>query len=226
MRDTFLGRLCQKERAWFDCDTKHEWISNMKKLLIENWRSYMSEIEREEKRIMRLQEAITAADPKIIQILQKEVEETAAILRNLFALNKKVQAAAAKAPDDYPGSSKESQMQEKLWDQIFKPWDEEEERLDQLSDAALDEEPMDIEKVSKTMDAWSDHYDQFGPLLQKLFSVAEKNGFKLDKTHMSFIAKNLAQDLKDAQQNLKIAMQGLKAAQAGNAGSAAAGLRR
>ena len=186
----------------------------MKKLLIENWRSYMAEIEREEKRIMRLQEAIAAADPKIVQILQKEVEETAAILRMLFDLNKKVQALTANAPDDYPGSSKESQMQNKLWDQVFKPWDEEEERLDKLSDAALDEEPMDVEKVAQTMDAYSNHYLKFGPLLQQLFSAAEKNGFKLDKAHMNFIAKSLAQDLKGAQQNLKSAMQGLKAAQA------------
>ena len=49
----------------------------MKKILIENWRSYMAEVEREEKRITRLQEAIAAVDPKIVQILQKEVEETA-----------------------------------------------------------------------------------------------------------------------------------------------------
>ena len=194
--------------------------------LFENWRFYMDDERRQQKRVMRLQEAIAAADPKIVQILQKEVEETAAILRKLFALNKKVQAVAANAPDDYPGSSKESQMQQRLWDQIFKPWDEEEERLDQLSDAALDEEPMDVEKVAKTMDAYSDHYLKFGPLLKKLFSIAEKNGFKLDKTHMGFIAKSLAEDLKGAQQNLKNALQGLKAAQAGRAGSAAAGLRR
>jgi hypothetical protein len=30
MRDTFLGRLRPKECARIDCDTKHEWISNMK----------------------------------------------------------------------------------------------------------------------------------------------------------------------------------------------------
>ena len=30
MRDTFLWRLCQKECARSDCDTKYEWISNMK----------------------------------------------------------------------------------------------------------------------------------------------------------------------------------------------------
>ncbi len=30
MRDTFLWRLCQKECARIDCDTKYEWISNMK----------------------------------------------------------------------------------------------------------------------------------------------------------------------------------------------------
>ena len=77
----------------------------------------MDDERRQQKRVMRLQEAIAAADPKIVQILQKEVEETAAILRKLFALNKKVQAVAANAPDDYPGSSKESQMQQRLWDQ-------------------------------------------------------------------------------------------------------------
>jgi hypothetical protein len=27
MRDTILWRLCQKECAWIDCDTKYEWIS-------------------------------------------------------------------------------------------------------------------------------------------------------------------------------------------------------
>ena len=30
MRDIVLWRLCPKECAWIDCDTKHEWISNMK----------------------------------------------------------------------------------------------------------------------------------------------------------------------------------------------------
>ena len=30
MRDTFLWRLRQKECARIDCDTKHEWVSNMK----------------------------------------------------------------------------------------------------------------------------------------------------------------------------------------------------
>ena len=30
MRDTILGRLRAQECAWIDCDTKHEWISDMK----------------------------------------------------------------------------------------------------------------------------------------------------------------------------------------------------
>jgi hypothetical protein len=30
MRDTFLWRLRAKECAWIDCDTKYEWISDMK----------------------------------------------------------------------------------------------------------------------------------------------------------------------------------------------------
>ena len=42
MRDTFLWRLCQKECAWIDCDTKYEWISNMK-LIFENWRKHITE---------------------------------------------------------------------------------------------------------------------------------------------------------------------------------------
>ena len=42
MRDTFLWRLCQKECARSDCDTKYEWISNMKKLF-ENWRNNTNE---------------------------------------------------------------------------------------------------------------------------------------------------------------------------------------
>ena len=29
MRDTFLWRLCQKECARIDCDTKYEWISDI-----------------------------------------------------------------------------------------------------------------------------------------------------------------------------------------------------
>ena len=42
MRDTFLWRLRPKECARFDCDTKYEWISNMKKLF-ENWRNNTNE---------------------------------------------------------------------------------------------------------------------------------------------------------------------------------------
>ena len=42
MRDTFLWRLCQKECAWIDCDTKHEWISNMKQLF-ESWSRFLKE---------------------------------------------------------------------------------------------------------------------------------------------------------------------------------------
>ena len=42
MRDTFLGRLCPKECARIDCDTKYEWISDMKKLF-ENWRKHLNE---------------------------------------------------------------------------------------------------------------------------------------------------------------------------------------
>ena len=30
MRDTILWRLRAQECAWIDCDTKHEWISDMK----------------------------------------------------------------------------------------------------------------------------------------------------------------------------------------------------
>ena len=44
MRDTFLWRLCAKERAWIDCDTKYEWISNMKQLF-ESWNSYLNEVD-------------------------------------------------------------------------------------------------------------------------------------------------------------------------------------
>ena len=39
MRDTFLWRLCQKECARIDCDTKYERIGNMK-LIFENWRKF------------------------------------------------------------------------------------------------------------------------------------------------------------------------------------------
>jgi len=42
MRDTFLWRLCQEECARIDCDTKYEWISNMKKILKE-WNNYLEE---------------------------------------------------------------------------------------------------------------------------------------------------------------------------------------
>ena len=44
MRDTFLWSLCQEKCAWIDCDTKYEWISNMKKLF-ENWRKHLNEAE-------------------------------------------------------------------------------------------------------------------------------------------------------------------------------------
>jgi hypothetical protein len=47
MRDTFLWRLCAKECAWIDCDTKYEWISNMKitkeqlkQIIVEELRDY------------------------------------------------------------------------------------------------------------------------------------------------------------------------------------------
>ena len=43
MRDTILWRLCAKECAWIDCDTKYEWISDMKKLF-ENWRKHLNEV--------------------------------------------------------------------------------------------------------------------------------------------------------------------------------------
>jgi len=42
MRDTFLWRLRPKECARIDCDTKYEWISNMK-LIFENWRKHLNE---------------------------------------------------------------------------------------------------------------------------------------------------------------------------------------
>ena len=42
MRDTILWRLRAQECAWIDCDTKYEWISDMKKLF-ENWNRYLKE---------------------------------------------------------------------------------------------------------------------------------------------------------------------------------------
>ena len=44
MRDTFLWRLRPKECARIDCDTKYEWISNMKQLF-ENWNNFLNEQE-------------------------------------------------------------------------------------------------------------------------------------------------------------------------------------
>ena len=46
MRDIVLWRLCPKECARIDCDTKYEWISNMK-LIFENWRKHLNEDEDE-----------------------------------------------------------------------------------------------------------------------------------------------------------------------------------
>ena len=42
MRDTILWCLRAQECARIDCDTKYEWISNVK-LLIENWRRFLNE---------------------------------------------------------------------------------------------------------------------------------------------------------------------------------------
>jgi len=51
MRDTVLWRLRAKKCAWIDCDTKYEWISDMKitkaqleEIIMEELSNYLSNI--------------------------------------------------------------------------------------------------------------------------------------------------------------------------------------
>jgi len=193
-------------------------------LLIENWRSYIADVDREEKRRVRLQEAIDTANPKIVQILQKEVEETAAILRQLFALNKQVGEYYNEAPEKNERNAQA--LEQKLVDQVFKPFEDKEEKLEALVDQAADMEPLDLEKFTQVMAAWNDHLETMPEVLKKLFAVAQKNGIQMSKPYMKMVHDAIKQDLEFTKQNLKNAMQGLEAAKQGKVGSAALGMRR
>jgi len=196
----------------------------MNSLLIENWRSYIIGVDREEKRRARLQEAIDTANPKIVQILQKEVEETAAILRQLFALNKQIGEYYNKAPEKNERNAQT--LEQKLVAQVFKPFEDKEEKLEALVDQTADMEPIDLEKYTQALDTWSDHIETMPEVLKKLFAVAQKNGIQLSKPYVKMLHDAIEQDLEFAKQNLKNAMQGLEAAKQGKIGSAALGVRR
>ena len=95
MRDTFLWRLCQKECARSDCDTKYEWISNVKQLF-ENWRKHINENESDHLNLKGMGDALSGAAtlPKIYPREAAELEEKGLTDRYL---------AAAKAADEKEG---------------------------------------------------------------------------------------------------------------------------
>ncbi len=79
MRDTFLWRLRPKECARIDCDTKYEWINNMKKLF-ENWRKHLNETYEPDPRLTRgLEKSMAAgeADRTPEEIMREEVQDIA-----------------------------------------------------------------------------------------------------------------------------------------------------
>ena len=99
MRDTILWRLRAKECAWIDCDTKYEWISDIRNnemsmnLIMENWR-------RTERRILINEN---------IEIMQKVTDQ--------------VKAYHDKAPDKTPRESW------KIVDKYWGPWDQKNDAL-------------------------------------------------------------------------------------------------
>ena len=48
MRDTILWRLRAKERAWIDCDTKYEWIGDIRNDEMKITKTQLKEIIKEE----------------------------------------------------------------------------------------------------------------------------------------------------------------------------------
>jgi len=71
MRDTFLWRLCAKECAWIDCDTKYEWISDMKQLF-ESWSRFLKE-DKGPSRDEQLQ-AFLEDDPSVMNYWARAIE--------------------------------------------------------------------------------------------------------------------------------------------------------
>ena len=71
MRDTFLWRLCQKECARIDCDTKYEWISDVKQLF-ESWNRFLKE-DKGPSRDEQLQ-AFLEDDPSVMDNWSRAIE--------------------------------------------------------------------------------------------------------------------------------------------------------
>ena len=173
------------------------------KLLFENWREYLNEQE----------------FPEIVQIFEKEVEEAAALVRELFALNKQLGEYYKKAPEKNEREASAVELQ--LIDKVMKPFEDKEEELEALVDAAADLEPPDPEKFIKAIGSWNDHVETIGVHLRKVFTTAQENGVQISKPYVKFLHDNVKSDLEFARQSLKNVMQDLEAAKQGNIGTAA-----